>query len=223
MIAPLVHAAAGKIVPSKSRKAKAQRQSSSADARKQASLDHAAAVVAAAAALPMLAPFVPRMLREKLAAAQLRSPDGTADVCCLLGRQCCSVQQHKLVVTLHDMLSTGLASSRLLSAGAKAHDGDLRGCSDGGRHLGFHATDGAAVAWLASCLWGRAADQVHEQLLLKGGCHPQASVSGTFCDNQIVQPGHCCISMLQVIDLIDTYGGDVMKFAGTATSAYHLW
>lgn len=61
-----------------SRKSKAQKQSTSADAKKQA-LDRAAAEAAASAALPMLAPFVSRMLREKLAAAQQHS-DGSANV-----------------------------------------------------------------------------------------------------------------------------------------------
>jgi hypothetical protein len=62
-----------------SRKSKAQKQGTSADAKKQAALDHAAAVAAATAALPVLAPFVSRMLREKLAAAQLPA-DGSAHV-----------------------------------------------------------------------------------------------------------------------------------------------
>jgi hypothetical protein len=61
------------------RRSKAQKQGTSADAKKQAALDHAAAVAAATAALPMLAPFVSRMLREKLAAAQLPG-DGSAHV-----------------------------------------------------------------------------------------------------------------------------------------------
>ena len=69
----------GAVVPTVSRKSKAQKQSSSADAKKHAALDHAAAVAAATAALPMLAPFVSRMLREKLASAQLHS-DGSAHV-----------------------------------------------------------------------------------------------------------------------------------------------
>lgn len=71
--------AAGRLVPSTSRKSKGDKQAF-ADAKKQAALDHAAAVAAAAAALPVLAPFLPRMLREKLAAAQLQSPDGNAEV-----------------------------------------------------------------------------------------------------------------------------------------------
>ena len=73
-------AAAGVVVPTVSRKSKAQKHSTSADARKQAALDRAAAEAAATAALPMLAPFVSRMLREKLAAAQLHN-DSSAHVC----------------------------------------------------------------------------------------------------------------------------------------------
>ena len=112
-----------------SRKSKAQKQGTSADAKKQAALDHAAAVTAATAALPMLAPFVSRMLREKLAAGQLPA-DGSAHVRSLQGTQLhyCAVQ-----ISIYMDVTTSAQvyfrsprwNATSVAAGAEAHDGEL--------------------------------------------------------------------------------------------------